>query len=807
MNEFEKIQAQWEANKALLMPLVQMLSQFFVGNSSLGVSLNRILENKSYTHSMGQYDAYKARTNFTNPITENIYNIAGDKLYQSSLRLLGYPASKAQEMSRDGGPGVSALKWLASLGMESSMKSSASAFANAAYNQILYASPSANMRNARESYKAAGEAIFNSIAANELKGYTTSEALAVASTFIRQGRYNNIDESDTNANNTRVNRIKQDLKAYSEGIMNLRDGLQGSLEEVLQSFEKLTGSSATVMQKDRFTAITRSLYNATTFGGVTPQLLQAAVATQHAYLQGLGATQATSTAMGIVNANVIAQGATVEGATDNTMAEALNRLGGQWVSTGRLKELTAAFQWWSDNKRVERNAETFQQFINNELGGNIAADNVHNYLVTQNIDAAYINSSRVRRNMASPYMHQAFLQERVNQYQKQFAQLQKQNSLIQNEDIFISDDDFFARMQERYRASGLTDSEATSQADKAVRARRNMYGNLMYMTDADTGFNLLKNIGMMDRQQRRRKSTDIMAKLIGNNRSISGLAGALQTMLKDHPDEFTFADIVRGSLGLDLSNDQIRDLMKNGVTEDALRNVGLKESDITFALDHLSKLSSAERVMLFDESNDERKLRNVKDGDKITTYGDLRKSISQQIRTLRTLDRNSKDKDIIRQREEANKLLSSQLDRAVDEGLLSKSDAYTIRYGSRAGVNFGDDQAAVQVIKRTYEAATYAQEKLNKSKDEADKFGESIAKLSILDKNSKAYKDTRADIIKEMVKSKDYDNIKGDDKQTAEQKKQKMAEQHLDSLLKGSPDSIEEWLAAIFNELRNLVIK
>lgn len=778
-------------NQELLTKVLQLLSQYLTGANPYGMPNTAFMPNMSYAHSVGQYTQSKERSRFTDPITSTVYGQAGEQLYINSLRLLGYTQEKAKDLANSEAEGVRFLKWGSSLGMEMYMGASASRFANAAYQRAIYATPQQNLREIQDSYKAASKAIFEGVADGSIRGYTVPEALTVSSTFIRQGRYDNDD------NNTRVARIKRDLQDYAKGISNLRDGLQGSIEQVLDSFEKLTGSSATVMHKDRFTSLTRSIYNATVFGGVTPQLLQNSIATQNAYLQGFGATQATATALGTVNANVLAQGATVEGATLNTMSEGLNRLGAQWVSTGRLKELTAAYGWWADTKGKQRNSETFQTFLQEQLNGDLSANNIRAWLEKENVSGEYINSARNRRNMAASYIHTAFLKERENLYSKSFSSLvNSSDGMLSERDKFLSDDELFDRLKQAYIDKNVSVEDATIRANQLVTQRRRMYSDIMYMTDADTGFNLLKNIGLMERQQRRQKSTDILANMLGTDKSVTGFAGALGTFMKNHKaDKVTVADILKGVLGINVDDATINNIMDTTdpkKLEDMLTEAGVKDTDIKFAVDNLTKISDAERNIIFNSASDERKL---KDG---TTYGDLRRSIASDIKRIRTSGKKPDNEEL--------KKLRSNLDKAVSEGFITKQEAFTI--ASSGDIDFRSTPKAYEIIDKAYKATEYAEKKLGiTDRAKAEEFGNNIKHISVLDKDSKEYKVAYDRAVNTILENdKDVKNLKVKDGENLAEKQKELAVSKLESMIE-SPTDIVGFLSQILNELQKLVVK
>ena len=675
-------------NTEALNQAIKLLLQFLTGANAFGVPNHAFTVGKSMQHNIGQYQYSQDRKAFTSPIGDAIHNVVGERLYNSTMRMLGYSDAEAAYIRNDRG-GAQLMQKALSFGSSVFLSRSVDMFANTAYRR-LYANQSVNIDKFSNSFAAAGKNIVNSISDGTLQGYSISEAFTVASMFTRQGRY------DYTGNKQRSEAIKRDLQDYAEGINNLRDGLQGSLEQVLTSFEKLTGSSATVMHKDRFTALSRSLYGATTFGGVTPQLLQSTIATQHAYLQGTGVTQATSMALGTINANILANGVSVEGATQNSMNEALNRQAARWMTTGKAKELTAAFGWWADPLGKARNAETFAEF-ENYMGGRLDDISVRNYLERNNVSGAYINSARNRRNMASPYIYNAFHRQNIQSYQNSFNRLQKRHGL-KVEDMWLTDDELTDKLMKEAAKNGQVSRSDIDRITNIVEERRNIIQGVTNATDADTGLNLLRNQKQAIAQQNQAKVTKRIQMAIGQQVSIGGVAGILQNMVKK---EGVGRDDIAGALGAwlgvnvsskslgNLSEQDLETTIRTSI--ESLNGRSLSDSQyqgyLKFFKTEAKKMSSSEYDMLFKQNNDKRV---GKDGK--TTWGSIRKQLLDA--RAGNLDDNYRE----------------TLKKAREQGFITEEQEFLAMYSADNDVDFSNNPEALKTAQRVYKNHKKAKE-------------------------------------------------------------------------------------------------
>ena len=759
-----------EKLQLVLDQLLKVLTQFLTGTNIFSTPNSAFIPGKSYQHSIGTYYREQEKTTFTTPIANAINDAVGSRIYNSSLRMLGWSQEQIDAHLKTS-EGAKFMQGALSFGSSLYYGQAVNAFTNTAYRR-MYANPQ-NMPQFTDSFVQAGKGIVEGISNGSIQGYSVDEAFKVAAMFTRQGRYD--------YTNQRATKIKKDLQDYAEGINNLRDGLQGSLEQVLDSFAKLTGSSATVMQKDRFTALTRSLYGATTFGGVTPQTLQSAIATQHAYLQGTGATQATGAALGLINANILANGVSVEGASQNSMNEALVRRGTQWITTGRTKEITAAFGWWADTNGKTRSAETFREFVQNSLGGNMSSTNVRRYLQNNNVSGEYINSARNRRNMASPYIIEALHNEDLALYNKNFNKLQRNYGLTE-EDQWLTDDELTDKLMKRYTRNGRVSPSDINRITKIVEERRNVIQGITRAGNADDGLNILRNQKQMVAQQQQAKVNKAVQLALGQQHSIGGVAGVLQRMIKNEGvSKDVIAETLGSFLGVDIDTKSLgklntKDLNRvfdsaiSELTGDKIVSKEERSAYYKFLQEHTNKMSSEERNLLFDTSKDKRK---GKDG---KTWGDIRKQLLH-VRASTANGNNHGD------------AYRNLLNEAQQQGHISEETAFIADYSYRNKLNVATNPEALERIKDTYNI--YKKAKTNGIDDkQARKYAEAVQRI----RQGVALQDDEGTVKKALVSHNDFKDLRqAVDNSVEGSDERKKAQQALN-------DAVEKRLASIKSE-------
>lgn len=787
-----------ERNAQLINQAMRLLMQMLVGTNSFNLPGSGILPGKSFAHSYSTYQQMQEQQQFNSPIAKSISSAVGDRIYESSLRLMGWSQKDINDArNRTGGQ---FMRDVISFGADLYLNKPLEYFGNTAQRR-MFMNPSVGASALSKSFTDAGAEIIKGIGDGSIQGYSIEDALKVSTLFTRQGKYDFTDNSQ------RATKMKKDLQDYAEGINNLRDALQGSLEQVLDSFEKLTGSSATIMQKDRFTAISRGLYGATTIGGVTPQLLQSAIATQHATLQGLGATQATSATLGTLNANILANGVSVEGASQNLMNEALTRQSSRWMATGKAKELTAAFGWWADTQGKARTAETFEEFRSSVMNGNLSETNVRRYLQRNKVSGTYINSARNARNMASPYIYQAFHEQNVQSYENAFSNFQARNGLKAT-DMYLTDDELFQQLSEREKQRTGRNSLSRSALDRitqTVESRRNIIRGITQTTDADNGLNILRNQKQMLNQQQVAQGSVLLQGLLGQQTSIGGIAGVIQHMIKDKGiSSDTIGGILSSYLGTDVRMGDLKGKNKSQIMAEIRKATGLKsdvdvEKAVGWAVQNVPKMHDSERSLLFNTSKDKQEY-TITDasGKKMTgKWGDLRKKLVEARRTGDT--------------DTYNKLLAE----AQKHGFIDEKSAFLARYGAENKVDFNISDSVKSQADQVY--AIYEQTKDMKLKDEGERHNitSAIARIrsggaSDIDKENVMKALQNSDMFKEKREALDKA------KQSRDKDAVKKAQESLDNALKTSYDKLTKaqsgnmvdfFLEEIVNLLKSIATK
>ena len=512
-----------------------------------------------------------------------------------------------------------------------------------------------------------------------------------------------------------------DLKNYARGIGDLKDALQGSLEDVLTSFENLTGSSALSMDSTRFKQMSRSLYNSIVHGGVTPQLLQNAIATQTASLQGTGATRTQAASAGMFNATVLANGVNVEGASLDSVNLALNQRTNANIMSGRQKDLTAAALYYLNSQGKEFNAANIREFVSTQLRGN--TDNATQWLQNHNVSGEFINSSYVQRQAATPELTALMHENDLNSYARQIDGLvaegsrwkfTKEQLMYSTQDELINSVDPTKRNSKEFQAF-LSNLESTQA--------------IAFGTDSANALQIARNTRAALTQQRIAKVSDIVQAQIGDNSSQDGLAGVFHKMLKTGAattDDVT--EYLRSFLGINLNANKDWVNTKDGedAIASALRDAGVDKDYLQRVTKATQGMSSTAVNALMDTTQDW-----MHNG----TRGKDRQALLKQF-----IDAKSAPSD-----ENLSKFTKG-LAAAKKAGILTEEQAFALDYEARNRVDFKTTPGAEDTIKVAWQAHKYATQQ-GLTGDNASAFAQQVGRL-----RAGVYKDGDEAAVKSVIR-------------------------------------------------------
>lgn len=554
------------------------------GSNGYGMPNSALIAGRSVGHAYDQYQRAVQQDAYTTPFADRILQMGGAKVYENTLRTLGYSneaAYKQAFMSNE--TGAHTARQLGAMWVDKQAGEGIRQYAIASYEAMrrFHTRGSQGYRDLGHSFAIAGQEIFKGVSTGELGAYTLNEAYQMGSHLMSSGKYSSISDS-----RQRVNNIKRDLKQYASGIADLKDALGGSLDDVLTQFEALAGNSAAAVGSARFKNIARSLYQTTTYGRASNELIQSAVAAQHSMYQGTGLMQSASVASGLFNANVLAHGVHIEGANADYMSQGMMEQNQMWVSSGRRKELAAAFSYYADKKGIEQNQENFKKFLNTELNGQASAEAVSNYLKNNQVRGDYINSDHVLRSASSPFLDEAMwldvhTQAKSN-YKATFMAMNESNDprvmrdplygIVRKEDIGLDFETFRSQIQQRLYDRWRKDPNYVEESDETLRIRaaqeadraenmfKDVYRKIAPHMDVNNTKNLVDNLGST-LQDRSEYKTEAAKQELANTTTIKGMAGVFTKMIQHDNGVATVGKILSGAYGVTM-NPELEDKLK-----------------------------------------------------------------------------------------------------------------------------------------------------------------------------------------------------------------------------------------------------
>jgi hypothetical protein len=254
---------------------------------------------------------------------------------------------------------------------------------------------------------------------------------------------------------------------------------------------------------------------------------------------------------------------------------------------------------------------------------------------------------------------------------------------------------------------------------------------------------------------------------IGQQRSIGGLAGVFQNMIKT---EGVSRDDIAGALGAwlgtnvdakalgTLSENEIESTIRGSI--ESLTGGRLSDEEykgyLQFFKSDATKMSAAEHDMLFKQDNDKRK---GKDGK--TTWGSIRKKL---------LDARAGNYD---------QAYREQLKEARKQGFISEEQEFIAMYSADNNIDYSANPEALKTVKRVYENQKKAKDLGLKGRD-AVKFAQKIERIRSGAVSGNDKKQYEQDIKEQLKKADDIKPLSEKVKSAKTEDERKRAQQALD---------------------------
>jgi hypothetical protein len=232
----------------------------------------------------------KASDDFTARATEGLF------------RGLGYSPTAAK-VAAGGNLGRMISGGLDFFGMNNPYKSGTSEIASALYSRrhVLTTSPQGDQESL-VSQAHSGRRILRGLtdayAAGEFGRMGFAEVGGLASRLIQTGALDAASVG-TGGIDSRVARLKGQIKTYSSSLDRLRDIVGTDMSKVLDSMDKLFGGTTVAMSSVKLEKITKSMQHAALITGTNAQALAQNAALGYSYIADIGGTQGTGVRMGL----------------------------------------------------------------------------------------------------------------------------------------------------------------------------------------------------------------------------------------------------------------------------------------------------------------------------------------------------------------------------------------------------------------------------------------------------------------------------------------------------------------------------
>lgn len=795
-----------------------------IGENSFGQKLADIIPG----FSMGNISRTKFESSryehLTSPFTKAINKEVADNYYKNTLKLLGYEDDAAQKHMESDGFGNRMINWgLKALASTQIGEGSSQYFNSALRRRFAYDETDAYkyMRN----FSASANDIMQIAAKNGFNSLTANEALKLGGQLIASGRYDDADYFDTvfkddKGVEVKKNRISEDIKKYAKGVRDLGDALKGGLDELFESFKKLTGNAVTSTSYGRFNTIARSLGDAIMYGNVSEQLVQQAAQTYQAANQGVS-TQALSGVQAIQAETVTANRGLVENSTEQGVRSIMFNQHRSDMASGRLRNISAAYTHFL--RGGEATDENWRKFVEN-LGGEVTDAAISQYIADNNLSASFLNSTLVNNNMADTnIVNSGFRNRRKDLEQAWKNTIENDKSLqamgLTSDDLYLDAEALYKKIQK------INPENATAIYGQVEQMRDSLLST--YIDNTADSRDILSTIKGDQRAENLAKQAEMGHYLFDsiNGKSVEGFAGVLNAMSKKWgKNDAKVATLVQGFFGMETSgnlSDEFKARLKEGtLTEGDLEKYGITQEK----LDYINSLSHEERRLLIgsaylDDADVEVEVPVVgkdgkpvvdKDGKPTTKtetrkYGDIR-------RNLMRLSQKAASNEALTPEE--LKEMERSFDAMAEMDVISKKQAKEYKYRMSHGISIQDEIPDL-VIEAGMKADELAS-KYSLGTEAAKKLHQTVASTASENLTAEQFDKRKNDVIMHLVDAKigkdkvSRENLSkengGFEENSAEAKAFKQIKADVDKMFGSFDDNeIERFLNKILDGIKDVI--
>lgn len=525
------------------------------------------------------------------------YKKISENATANMLRFMGYDADRAAaEAKNTGGIG----SFLSNMFIQPRVRAAAGSMASALYGRSAAWDPNAASTSAsieaQQAFMSTANAWIDTTlmaAANkQFGGMGIEDVGKLAGAYAQLGGFDTVAGiKSPQGKQQRITEINTELQKYAESVNMLRDVIDGPVEKILSSFEKLTGSKLVATATGRVSDIASAMRNVLMDGRIDERGLANMVASQYGLIAPMGGSLMQATAMATASAAAMNYGVRIGGLSDIEFGNALAQDNARMVANGDLRSIAAAYVRWR-GKRADT-ADTKEEFLaemRKKGGGSLAAQ-AQAYLAGQNIDAAFMGSALVTGTMADTSFITATRTSYANRYNTARDNIIKRYGMGKYADIINGNYDI-ADIQDRLMQAGV-DANTASQVGMALGSAA------MEVTGAATWQTAMATVGSAQGAYntiQRNLAGDSFRRIRGQI-SAGGFTGVLDAMMSGNGSPMSVARIIKAAMGIDVGD------LKTGGSALALKKIaaatGMSEAQVNDMFTTAAGLGAVGESILF----------------------------------------------------------------------------------------------------------------------------------------------------------------------------------------------------------------
>lgn len=539
---------------------VESLLQGALGSPGLGLNYLGYDPTKTVEYNIANARRTNVIYDYLSEGRAEAYKQISQNATENMLRFMGYDAEQAKKEASNPNQLTS---FLTKTLIEPRVRAAASSMTSAIYGRSAQWDPNAVGHTVNAEAQAAylgtaNEWISSTLiaAANkQFGGMGIEDVGKLAGAYIQVGGFDAVSGIKSKEGKTqRINEINNELQKYAESVNMLRDVIDGPVEKILSSFEKLTGSKLVATATGRVSDIASAMRNVLMDGRIDERGLANMVATQYGLIAPMGGSLMQATAMATASAAAMNYGVKIEGLNDIEFGNALAQDNARMMANGSLRSMAAAYVHWRQTNKKEDNADTkaeFMRAMSKEYGskGGIA-EQAQAYLAAQkDIDATFMGSAAVTQAMADTTLTAAAR----TQYSQRFDKAKER--ILKRFGIDTNDEKFKAILDGNYDISNI--QERLSQlvgVNKASQIGMALGSAAMEITGASTWQTAMATIGSAQGAYntiQQNLAGDAFRRIRGQVRA-GGMEGVVDAFMQGNKTSaMSISNIVKAALGLD----------------------------------------------------------------------------------------------------------------------------------------------------------------------------------------------------------------------------------------------------------------